>query len=386
MRPTRPRPSRLARSLALLPLLGLGLGAGAAAAQESEAPAPATPAACAGITSDAARLACYDAAVGRNLPTVAPPAAARALPSPDASAPERLEERLTRRPLRNQAEERAEAAARPAQALSPLDRRWELSDDAKLGTFNLRAHRPVYLLPGFWSSRPNQQPTSPNPDNRVGAPQDLQPIEAKFQLSLKTKVAQGVLFGEGDLWFGYTQSSRWQVYNGELSRPFRETVYEPEAMLVFGTDTRVLGWDMRLLGLGVNHQSNGRSLPLSRSWNRVMAQAAFEREDWMLVLRPWWRVSEDAADDDNADIEDYMGRGDLQLVHRRGEQEFALMLRHTLRGGEASRGAVQFDWSFPISRALRGHVQLFDGYGESMIDYNHRATYVGIGVSLFEWQ
>ena len=384
MRPSLRRPSRLARSLALLPLLGAGLGP--AVAQETEAPAPASPAACAGIASDAARLACYDDAVGRDLPTVTPAAVAREEPASDASTPERIEERFHRRPLRNQAEERVEAAARPAQALSPLDRRWELSDEAKLGTFNLRAHRPVYLLPGFWSSRPNQQPTSPNPDNRVAAPLDLQPIEAKFQLSLKTKVAQGVLFGEGDLWFGYTQSSHWQVYNGELSRPFRETVYEPEAMLVFGTDTRVLGWDMRLLGIGLNHQSNGRSLPLSRSWNRVMAQAAFEREGWMLVVRPWWRVSEDAADDDNADISDYMGRGDLQLVHRRGEQEFALMLRHSLRGGEASRGAVQLDWSFPISRALRGHVQLFDGYGESMIDYNHRATYVGIGVSLFEWQ
>ena len=61
------------------------------------------------------------------------------------------------------------------------------------------------------------------------------------------------------------------------------------------------------------------------------------------------------------------------------------MGRHSLRGGDRSHGALQFDWAFPITSKLHGYVQIFDGYGESLIDYNHRATYVGAGVSLLEW-
>jgi phospholipase A1 len=192
----------------------------------------------------------------------------------------------------------------------------------------------VYLLPFAWSNRPNRLPQSPNPDNRQQEPFDLQPTEARFQLSLKTKVAQGLVFGEGDLWFGYTQSSRWQLYNSRTSRPFRETVYEPEALLVFGPKADVFGWDLRMASIGINHQSNGRSLPLSRSWNRVVAAFGFERENWLLTLRPWWRISEDAETDDNPDISDYLGRGDINLVHRRGDHEFALLARHTFKSGE----------------------------------------------------
>ena len=265
-----------------------------------------------------------------------------------------------------------------------LDSRWELARDSKLGVFNFRAYKPVYLLPAFYTTDVNTTPQSPNPDNTVTTPQALDDVEAKFQISFKTKALENLFGDNGDVWMAYTQSSRWQVYNGDNSRPFRETNYEPEVLLVFRNGYRLGGWHGRMASIGINHQSNGRSDPFSRSWNRVIGTVALDREDWALTLRPWWRVP-DGSEDDNPDIENYMGRGDLTLVHTRGGHELALMARHSLRGGEDSRGALQFDWGFPINRTLRGHVQVFDGYGESLIDYNHRATYVGLGISLMEW-
>ncbi len=330
--------------------------------------------ACTGIEADAKRLACFDQATGRvNLPA----AQKRVEPAP--SDPDLF-----------QHESSAVVSANPpspnvAKPLSLLDSRWELSPKSKLGTFNLRGYKPVYVMPVFATSNQNEQPYSPNPLNKVTTPQQLDNVEAKFQLSFKTKVWQGVFGNAGDLWLGYTQDSHWQLYNARISRPFRETDYEPEAMLVFNTHYNLLGWEGRLLGIGINHQSNGRSDPLSRSWNRVMADVGFERAGWTLMLRPWWRMPESRVDDNNPDISDYMGRGDMQIIREWNGQEFGLLLRHSLRGGSRSHGAAQFTWSFPLLGNLRGYAEAFKGYGESLIDYNHNATYLGVGVSLLDW-
>ena len=353
----------------LLYALALPLAAAAIPAH-AQNPDPMDIRGCTAIESDAQRLACYDRATGRSqLP---------AAQKRDNPADMQMFARDTSHPGRDET-----PVAAP---LSLLDSRWELSPESKLGTFNIRGYKPVYVLPVFATSDQNDRPTSPNPDNTAPTSQALQNVEAKFQLSLKTKVAQD-LFGDagGDVWVGYTQSSRWQVYNSKLSRPFRETNYEPEAMLVFDTHYNVFGWQGRLLGIGVDHQSNGRSNPLSRSWNRVIADVGFERPGWTVMIRPWWRIPESRVDDNNPDISDYMGRAEAQIVHEWHGQEFGLLLRHSLRGGSRSHGAGQFTWSFPMAGNLRGYMELFKGYGESMIDYNHNATYLGVGISLLDW-
>ena len=373
------------------------LAALAPVAFAQEAPESAADA-CRAVEADSERLACYDSVFGRDRASAeqADEAAEQAR-----QAKEEIEayERFRRQSLPPgerareaigelfQAEDGPEALeARIANAGkgSLLDSRWELARDSKLGVFNFRAYKPVYLLPAFFTTNVNTTPQSPNPDNTVTEPLALDDVETKFQISFKTKALENLFGDNGDVWMAYTQSSRWQVYNGDNSRPFRETNYEPEILMVFRNGYRLGGWHGRMASIGINHQSNGRSDPFSRSWNRVIGTVALDRDDWALTLRPWWRVP-DGSDDDNPDIEDYMGRGDLTLVHTRGGHELALMARHTLRGGEDSRGALQFDWGFPINRTLRGHVQVFDGYGESLIDYNHRATYVGLGISLMEW-
>ena len=349
-------------------LLIVGLSAANAHAQN---PNPIDIRACTEIETDARRLACYDHATRRDeLPARRPAEASRL--GPDVA-------------LKDKTSPAAGDDDRARVTASLLDSRWELAPETKLGTFNVRGYRPVYLLPLFATSRQNNEPQSPNPDNSVGTRQSIDNVEAKFQLSLKTKVWQGVFGDAGDVWIGYTQSSRWQLYNEKNSRPFRETDYEPDVTLAFDTHYRLFGWDGRMLGVGVDHQSNGRSNPLSRSWNRIIGTVGLERPGWTVLLRPWWRIPEAREDDNNPDIDNYMGRAEAQIVHEVNGQEFGLLLRHSLRGGDNSHGAAQLTWAFPLAGNLRGYMEIFRGYGESLIDYNHNATYVGLGFSVLDW-
>jgi phospholipase A1 len=316
---------------------------------------------CVAVAEPLARLACYDRLHGRG------GAAPAALPPPAAAA------------------SAAWPSPRPAGDDSQLAARWDL-DGQRPDLFAPRAYKPVYLLPATWTDRVNRLPGSPAPDHSAPGELNLKSVEAKYQLSLKTKFAHEVFGLPVSLWGGYTQSSRWQVYNGADSRPFRETNYEPEILLVKPLDLPVLGWRLRMASLSLNHQSNGRALPLSRSWNRVIGGIAFERDDWTAELRPWLRLPEDASDDDNPDIEDHVGRAELRLARYWGEHALALQARHSLRGGARSRGSVQIDYVFPLAGALHGQLQLFSGYGESLIDYNLRQTKAGLGVTIAGWR
>lgn len=260
---------------------------------------------------------------------------------------------------------------------SPLDQRilrdWVSLEDP----FVITPHKPNYILPLAYNSRPNDAPFS-------GLQESLDNLEMKFQLSLKLLAWRDIFDENGHLVFGYTQQAYWQAYNKGLSSPFRETDHEPEAVLGFLTDFGVLGFRNRVLNFGIVHQSNGRSGGFSRSWNRIYAEIVLVRDSLVLALKPWRRLPEDAGDDDNPDIEDYMGHGEVTAVYKTGRSTFSLMLRNNLDTGD-NRGAVQLDWSYPVKDGIRGYVQYFNGYGESLIDYNASVNRIGMGLMLSDW-
>lgn len=263
-----------------------------------------------------------------------------------------------------------------------MEEQWQLDPVFDNGTFRITSYKPIYLLLGRYSSDPNEAPISENPDYSASEPVAYNRMEARMQFSFKTKIIQGVFFGHGDLWMAYTQLAHWQVYNEALSRPFRELNYEPEVMLNFPMKVKVGPATLRMAGVGLNHQSNGRSLPYSRSWNRITFHLGVVGDDWQLFLRPWVRL--DDADDENPEITDFLGRASATFVYRLGDHGLYSNLRSNLSAGH-HRGSVELNYLFPIKGTLRGHVQFFHGYGETLIDYNHRQTTLGIGLSFVDW-
>ncbi|HMN74656.1 MAG TPA: phospholipase A [Burkholderiaceae bacterium] len=323
------------------------------------------------IDDDAQRLACYDRAAGRGAaPTAAPDPAAPANDAPPAAA---AGGGIEPGPARTSA---------GADGESTLSKVWELDVADKKRPFVLLPYKANYLLPVRYSTSVNTMPHSPNPNNTVTTPLVLDATEAKFQLSVRLKVADYLFGDNGAVWFGYTQQSNWQVYNAAQSRPFRETNYEPEAILSFRTDADILGWRWRLLNFGFVHQSNGRSDPLSRSWNRIYAQFGLERGNFTLFVQPWYRLPESASNDDNPDIRDYMGSGELRLLYANAGHALSAQARYSFSG---HAGGLKLEWAFPLVDQLKGYVQVTSGYGESLIDYNHRQNTIGLGVLLLPW-
>jgi phospholipase A1 len=266
-----------------------------------------------------------------------------------------------------------------------MSQRWELDSTTTRGTFLITPYKPIFILPVRWSSNPNEKPHSGNGSEDYIVPEGLNynNVEVKFQISFKTKLLQSVLWHRADLWVGYTQVSDWQLYTTSLSRPFREINYEPELILNFPLHFKLFGFNARMAGVAFNHESNGKSLPFSRSWNRIVFHAGFEKGPWSVYVRPWIRISD--KEDDNPDITNKIGNGDLNVIYTNGGHVFSLIGSSNLSFGTAEKGNLTFSYSFPIKGNLRGYVQAAHGYGETMIDYNHLQTTVGIGISLVEW-
>jgi phospholipase A1 len=373
----------------------------------SGASAPALQA-CAATAGDAQRLACYDRLAGRGARQGEPlgkqdeQAAAQAAPGAEPAAAPGSAAVSGPRPLPSQSARPAPVAvASPPQAPcrdaqhGSWSRFWELTPQTDCGTFHLRGYRPLSVSL-VHADRVNRAPSSPAPGRSSVAATDYRVNEMRVQLSVRTKIATGLLTHDDpqrkdSLWFAYTQQSYWQLFSGHLSRPFRATDHEPEFIYVYPLDLSLPArWRLRYAGLGVVHQSNGQSLPLSRSWNRTYLTAGADLDErWLLNVRLWHRVSERGPDDDNPGMDDGMGRAELRLgwqVNR--DHALSLTLRHALH--DAGRGSVRLEWFKALAPALgtndlRLHTQLFSGYGDSLTDYNFRRTVLSVGLSLLDF-
>lgn len=252
--------------------------------------------------------------------------------------------------------------------------------------FGLYAYKTNYILP-FSSSLTKYPYWSEN-----GIVSDSQTYnkkyEAEFQISLRKPLSFNLLGLNEAVIFAYTQKVWWQIYSP--SSPFRETNYEPEIFITFPTPEnidKISG--LKGVRLGFVHESNGRSKLQSRSWNRIYLGSMWQSGNLFTYFRMWHRIQEDDKvsptdlnGDDNPDITDYMGYGDISISYLYKKQQFSLLLRNNLHFND-NKGALIVDWSLPLPYAKDSfwYVKFFSGYGESLIDYNRHVDKVALGFS-----
>ncbi|HEX5364570.1 MAG TPA: phospholipase A [Gallionella sp.] len=331
---------------------------------------------CASKPNDDERLKCYDDLAWRqtNAPAAVKPepVALPEIPSPLPAQPE--------------------VKSVDWNSRSYLTRAWNLDGRAREGGAQLtplRPYRTSYLIVRSTNS-PNRQPNTPAAGHTTAVPLDLDTVESKFLISFKAEIMNyreihWLNFRDFRLWGAYTQQSNWQAFNARSSAPFRETNYEPELIATFGTANPQ---GLKMVNVGFVHQSNGKQIPESRSWNRVYLQGGWEWDNNLsLLARGWWRIPETAMMNDNPDLQSYLGYGDALIRWEPDtSQSVSLLLRNNLQTGQ-NRGFAQLDWTTPvfIGKSAKLHAQVSNGYGESLIDYNHPQTTFGLGISFREW-
>ncbi len=251
---------------------------------------------------------------------------------------------------------------------SVVDIRRTAHFDTRERQFAISPNRPNYIIYTY-NSDPNEEPFLVEPTDF------LENEEIKFQVSFKMPLATSLFDTNTDLLFAYTSVAWWQTFNDDISNPFRETNYEPEVFLRNHSDTDIFGINFTGWEFGVNHQSNGQSEPTSRGWDRAIGSTAVElTDDLVLGLRAWHILD---TQDNNSDIERFMGYGDIGLGWAPNRNTMTLMYRPASEGD-----AVQLTWSYPISKYLRIYAQYWNGYGESLIDYQVRTERFGLGIAL----
>ena len=348
---------------------------------------------CTLLQDNALRLACYDKVFAAQLPPEQPLSEHEADGKPQLDVVQSVRQSIgneeatlvfdTPEGQAEPSQELADAAA----AYTPLSQMYDLDANDPHGILTVREHNPMYLMPVWYNSSPNYAPSSPT---RGAALQerfsDQKRIETKMQVSFKSKIAEDLFKSRADLWFGYTQKSDWQIYNqGRRSAPFRNTDYEPEIFITQPVKAQLpWGGRLRMLGVGFAHQSNGQSRPESRSWNKVYAMAGMEWGKLTVIPRVWMRLFDSSGkDNDNPDLTKYLGYGDVKLQYRLNDKHnFSTTLRYNPKSGY---GAAEAAYTFPIKGKLQGVVRGFHGYGESLIDYNHKQSGIGFGLMFNGW-
>lgn len=221
---------------------------------------------------------------------------------------------------------------------------------------NASAHELNYILPATHTF------SAPNDGRRN--------FETKFNISFKKPLELSFLGQDKQIFLAYSQTSWWQT--AKASVPFRETNYRPEAFLRYSIN---YGW-LKALDFGLLHESNGLGGDTSRSWNRAYVGAELESGNLQIRTRLWQSVGDLS---DNPDIAKYFGYGDLRIKYGKGDWGAEILLRNNLR--KDNKGAAQLGLVFPFFGGFLGYLQYFYGYGESMIDYNHKINRISIGIA-----
>ncbi len=213
--------------------------------------------------------------------------------------------------------------------------------------------------------------------------------EAQFQLSFKKPLFV-------NLYVAYTHKAFWQMFDNGNSRPFRDHSFNPEVFLEFDDlwsldHLRVGLWEHESNGDKERYDENGNVINYSRTWDRFYLYGELNLASAFGIGAKVWRItspkSKEYSDfyDENPDLPNYMGSGELYFYLGKYPTLITLMLRH---GWKKNTGTCLVEGRLPILNYLGFddyytdlYFQYFYGFGNSLVDYKRVVRRVSIGIS-----
>lgn len=237
-----------------------------------------------------------------------------------------------------------------------------------INILRIKTHELNYFSPFSYAFNHSYRETYPKKDFREG--------EAKFQLSIKKAIFEDLFGSKISLNFGYTQTAWWQLYAD--SAPFRELNYAPE---VFLSRTFEHTGSLKNISIGFLHQSNGKDDENmeSRSWNRAYFKLTYKIGRVAIQPRIWYIVPESSLEG-NRDIAKYLGYFDAKITYLGKDVFVQATLRNSLRFPH-NRGAIELNAGYDLfDNGILWFVQYFNGYGESLIEYQKHINKLSVGI------
>lgn len=200
--------------------------------------------------------------------------------------------------------------------------------------------------------------------------------DVKFQISLAIRLTNATLPWHTFLYIMYTQKTFWNVF--ENSMPMHDMNFNPGIGWTkpFFSKDRYVG----KLTLLVEHESNGRDSIQSRSWNRISFCGSAIVSDHLMVHAKFWIPIIDGQN--NKDILNYCGIYQQGIVYTTPNQNFQFGLTLVKRKGWNLNFNSIWEASWRVNKKtnLNLFAQYYNGYGESLLDYNRFHSRLRVGI------
>lgn len=253
----------------------------------------------------------------------------------------------------------------------------DFHNESKVFDFHniLSFYQPSYFLVFYHNESPDYEMYA----GKTPANAKLAKNEAKVQFSAYLPLLRSI-FGNDDirLYFAYTQLFLWQIYNSRTLY-IREVNYEPIFWIRYHFRENMFA------NLQLDHQSNGKGGYMEISWNRVIGYAEFTSKNWYAQINLWvpfWILY--PKHHSSHDLAYYLGYDRIVLSYN--WKDIVLSVEGQNLESGFTRGHIMASISYAATSRVKLYLQYFRGYGQTLIEYDHRTTSYGVGIALSDWQ